>query len=65
MTYPNQRVVKMKKGKKTGTAVYTAFKGVWEPRGWKLVDDAPVGVTGTIKDTGNEVSTTEKKEEGK
>ena len=69
MTYSNQAVVKIVKGKSEGTCTLQAFEKVWEPRGWKIDEDKPKrktkpksGLTDT--DTSSEVSNNnEQKEE--
>ena len=66
MTYANQAVVKIVKGKSEGSATQQSFEKVWEPRGWKIKEDKPKRKRGALTPTDNssEVSdNNEQKEE--
>jgi len=72
MTYANQAVVRIVKGKSEGTATQQAFEKVWEPLGWRIDEDKPKSKTKpkrglTNKDTSSEASNNndDKKEEAK
>lgn len=65
MTYSNQAVVKIVKGKAEGKCTLSAFEKVWEPRGWKIKKDKSTRSGGLTKsENSNEASTDEKPNEG-